>query len=253
LTSIGGSLDVGDGFVRFNPALTSLTGLANVTSIGGDLYIWCNNALTSLIGLNNVTYIGNDLLIQGNNALTTLSGLDNIDAVSIESLYISENESLSTCEVQNVCDYLASPNGTVEIYDNASGCNNPTEVANACGITLPCLPFGNYYLSTQADIDNFQTNYPNCTEIEGDLYIGSWSGTDITNLNGLSILTDIVGDLRIYNNAYLTGLTGLDNVTFIGGGALDRAKQCSDKFNGFGKPDLCWRFNYWLDGFFGLW
>ena len=217
LSSIGGSLDVGDGFIRFNPALTSLTGLDNVTSIGGDLQIWANHALTSLIGLNNVTSIGNDLIIQSNNALTTLSGLDNIDAASIEGLYISENDSLSTCEVQSVCDYLASPNGTVAIYNNANGCNNPPEVANACGITLPCLPFGNYYLFTQADIDNFQTNYPNCTEIEGDVYMGSWSGTDITNLNGLSVLTSIGGDLRIYFNAYLTSLTGLDNVTFIGG------------------------------------
>jgi hypothetical protein len=217
LTSIGGCLDVGDGFIRFNPALTSLTGLDNVTSIGGHLQIWANHALTSLIGLNNVTSIGNDLIIQSNDALTTLSGLDNIDATSIEGLYISENNSLSTCEMQNVCDYLASPNGTVAIYNNANGCNNPPEVANACGITLPCLPFGNYYLFTQADIDNFQSNYPDCTQLEGDVRIGALWGTDITNLNGLNVLTSIGGELRIYNNAYLTGLTGLDNVTFIGG------------------------------------
>jgi hypothetical protein len=34
----------------------------------------------------------------------------------------------------------------------------------------PCLPEGIEF-TTQAQIDNFQTNYPNCTEIEGDVEI----------------------------------------------------------------------------------
>ena len=33
-----------------------------------------------------------------------------------------------------------------------------------------CLPEGITF-STQAEIDNFQTNYPGCTEIEGDVVI----------------------------------------------------------------------------------
>ena len=46
----------------------------------------------------------------------------------------------------------------------------------------------------QEQIDSFQTNYPNCTEIEGDVII---NGLDITNLNGLSALTSIGGNLEI--------------------------------------------------------
>ena len=207
-TSIGGILDIWN-----NNDLLSLTGLDNVTSIGGVLRIGGNNTLTSLTGLGNLTSIGGELSIAYNDALTNLSGLDNIDVASIEDLYIYENDSLSNCEVQNVCDYLVSPTGSVNIYNNASGCNNPIEVANGCGITLPCLPFGNYYFVTQADIENFQTNYPNCTEIEGDVRI---EGDDITNLNGLNVLTAIEGDLMIFYTDYLTRLTGLDNVTSIG-------------------------------------
>ena len=41
-----------------------------------------------------------------------------------------------------------------------------------------CLPTGIIF-TTQAEIDNFQTNNPNCTEIEGDVEI---NGDDITNL-----------------------------------------------------------------------
>ncbi len=57
------------------------------------------------------------------------------------------NSALSTCEVESVCEYLSNPGGTVEIYNNATGCNNPYEVANACGFQIPCMPYGNYYFT----------------------------------------------------------------------------------------------------------
>ncbi len=54
----------------------------------------------------------------------------------------------------------------------------------------PCLSEGITF-TTQEQIDSFQINYPSCTEIEGDVGI---YGDDITNLNGLNVLTSI-GDL----------------------------------------------------------
>jgi hypothetical protein len=126
MTSIGGNLWC------FISALTSLAGLDNVTSIGGYLGITNNPALTSLTGLDNVTSIGSFLVISQNNALTSLTGLDNIDATSIDSLFIYDNTSLSDCDVQSICDYLVAPNGTIEIHDNAPGCNSPEEVDSAC-------------------------------------------------------------------------------------------------------------------------
>ncbi|MCD4665334.1 MAG: hypothetical protein K8R68_08680, partial [Bacteroidales bacterium] len=51
-------------------------------------------------------------------------------------------------------------------------------------LAQPCLPEGITFI-TQAQIDSFQINYPDCTEIEGDVEI---SGNDITNLNGLNVL-----------------------------------------------------------------
>jgi hypothetical protein len=47
-----------------------------------------------------------------------------------------------------------------------------------------CLPEGITF-SSQEQIDNFQTNYPDCIEIEGGVLI---EGNDITNLEGLSLL-----------------------------------------------------------------
>ena len=61
-------------------------------------------------------------------------------------------------------------------------------------ISQSCLPEGIIF-TTQEQIDRFQTNYPNCTEIEGGVVI---SGDDITNLKGLCVLTKIGRTLYKY-------------------------------------------------------
>jgi hypothetical protein len=72
-----------------------------------------------------------------------------------------------------------------------------------------CLPNGILF-TRQSQIDSFQINYPNCAKIEGDVEI---EGSDITNLNGLNVITSIGGgDLYILANNALTSLTGLNNI-----------------------------------------
>jgi len=260
LTSIGGDLYFGG-----NNSLTSLTGLENVTSIGGDLLIIGGFGLISLTGLDNVTTIGGTLTLTNNYVLTSLTGLENLASIGGDliigrtrepgfgnpvlkslaglanltsiggNLRIDHNDSLSTCEVQGICNYLVSPNGIVDIHSNAPGCNNPPEIAEACGITLLCLPFGKYYFFSQEQIDNFQANYSNCNVLEGDVWIGSefGSNTTITNLDGLSEVTSIGGDLLISDNDSLVSVSGLGNLTSVGGTlALGRI-------------------GYWLTNFFG--
>lgn len=55
----------------------------------------------------------------------------------------------------------------------------------------PCLPNGITF-NTQTQIDSFQINFPNCTEIEGDVLI---EGNEITNLDSLDVLTSVYGNL----------------------------------------------------------
>jgi hypothetical protein len=76
-----------------------------------------------------------------------------------------------------------------------------------------CFPEGIKF-TAQFEIDDFQTNYPGCTEIVGDVSI---FGSDIFNLNGLNVLTSIGGNLNI-DAVYLDSLTGLSSLTSIGGG-----------------------------------
>jgi len=209
-TEIEGNVYIG---VWGGTDITNLNGLNVLTSIGGSVEIKGNDFLSSLSGLDNLTSIGGDVIIEYNDTLTTLTGLDNVNPNSINDLFITNNPLLSACNVQSICDYLVSPNGTINIYDNDMGCNSPPEIANDCGITLPCLPYGNYYFYTQNDVDDFAINYPNCTELEG---IVSIVGDDITNLNGLIVLTSFIDDLEIFHNDALASLSGLDNVTSIG-------------------------------------
>jgi hypothetical protein len=83
----------------------------------------------------------------------------------------------------------------------------------------PCLPYGIGF-SSQEEIDSFTINYPDCTEIEGNVWIGSEEPTDISNLNGLSEITAFGGSLTIMTNPYLTSLSGLENLSAINGSLL---------------------------------
>ncbi|MBC8486942.1 MAG: T9SS type A sorting domain-containing protein [Bacteroidetes bacterium] len=84
-----------------------------------------------------------------------------------------------------------------------------------CVSSQSCLPEGISF-DTQEQIDNFQNNYPGCTEIEGSVSIDE-EDDPITNLNGLSVLTAIGGTLTIWWDHHLANLSGLDNLTTVGG------------------------------------
>ena len=122
--------------ISFNSALTNLDGLISVSSIGDYLFINHNDSLISLQGLENVTSINGELRIQFNESLLSLEGIDNISAASIERLRISNNISLSTCEVESICDYIANPTGMIEIGGNSTGCNNEHEIIDACSVGI---------------------------------------------------------------------------------------------------------------------
>ena len=161
LTTIGGDLEiVGDSSLQDLSGLTNLieiggelkiascnslqnlAGLENLSSIGGWLFIgvWDlysgdfmgNSSLSSLSQLENLTSISGGISIVDNNSLSSLSGIDNIILNSIDDLMIIDNDILSTCAIQSICDYLVAPSGIIWIHDNDTGCNTQQEVEAAC-------------------------------------------------------------------------------------------------------------------------
>lgn len=66
--------------------------------------------------------------------------------------------------------------------------------------------------SSQAQIDAFPTNFPNCHNIGVKIVI---TGANITNLNGLNGLETTTNSIEIIGNPMLTSLSGLSNLTSI--------------------------------------
>lgn len=91
LTSISGNL-----LIAYNDGLTSLSGLNQLSTIGGYLHIY-DTGVTELTALNTLNSLGRSLLIHDNDALTSLEGLDNITQI-LGSLTISKNDILSNIE-----------------------------------------------------------------------------------------------------------------------------------------------------------
>lgn len=83
---------------------------------------------------------------------------------------------------------------------------------------------GDIPLSTQAQVDAF-----NFTQVNGTITI---TGTDITNLNGLSELTK-TQNLVIFNNPALTNIIGLANLTAVDHNLTIRSNSALTNITGF--------------------
>jgi hypothetical protein len=194
--------------ISYNDSLMNLNGFNNLTVVGDGLVFSFNEHLKTLEGVNNLISSGYSIKIENNPDLISIYALENIDLNSILFLKIFENASLSKCSIQNFCSILSSPQFSVEIYDNAVGCNNIDEFAVGCTV---CLPYG-IVLSSQMEIDNFRYNYTDCNIIDGNVVI---EGNDITQLDSLFVLSAINGNLEIRNSPVLSNIEGLQNLSEI--------------------------------------
>jgi hypothetical protein len=215
----GCSVIEGDVFIQ-GSTINNLDGLFALHAIGGNLLIGgsenLGTSLTDLEGLYFVSTIGGNLSIEFNPLLNNLTGLDNLDPESIQSLTIYSNPLLFLCDVPSICSYLEIPGAQAYIANNSPDCNSPENVLIDCGNN--CLPEGIFF-SSQQQIDDFQNNYPGCTEITGYVTI---NGDDIWNLQGLNVITTLhkrllIGELYPTScNPNLQNLSGLENLTYIG-------------------------------------
>lgn len=80
-------------------------------------------------------------------------------------------------------------------------------------------PPGNITLETQADVDNFTTNYPGCTMLNSGLTIGPASPSgSITDLSALVGIVEVTGTMTIQNNDALAGVAQMTGLTTTSGG-----------------------------------
>jgi hypothetical protein len=197
-------------YLKDNPKLQDLDALNKISEVGRFIYLLDNAILNDISGLGNIDQIGGDLHIIGNDSLKTLVGLGNIAPASIEDIRIQDNPMLTMCEVQSICDYLASPNGSVSIYNNAPGCNTPTEVDSACaeiGIAefTPELEIILYPNPAQKEIYIFGGNGSSISEVHIFNYLGQKvlhekeleSYIDVSMLEAGLYIVEVVSDKGI--------------------------------------------------------
>lgn len=79
-----------------------------------------------------------------------------------------------------------------------------------------CPPSGLTFVR-QSQIDSFQLLYPNCPQIPGSVTIKDITAGAIMNLDGLSSVKFIAGDVDIWKNIDLDDLGGLQNLEFVRG------------------------------------
>ncbi len=73
-------------------------------------------------------------------------------------------------------------------------------------------PTGDITFNSQQEVDNFPSNYPNCSELNRNLVITN----SVTNLNSLNQITSIGRSLVVEKNADLNNFLGLENLNYIG-------------------------------------
>jgi len=129
--------------IWYNPVITDITALSNVTSIFYDrLEVSGNSSLTSLNGLGNLLTIGGGLWMQDNGALTSLSALNNnLDIQSSsgnpdnDTLRIRDNYQLSFCASPPICNFLVTSSSSAIFDNNAPGCNTHAEIQATCNVS----------------------------------------------------------------------------------------------------------------------
>lgn len=201
-----GDTNTGDTNTGDTVPLTSLAPLANLQSVSGYLTI-ANTALTSLTGLEQLTRLGDNraddgLFVTNNDALTSLNALA-IDEIN-GNIVIADNALLT--DLRGLDNLTESVSITIE--------NNPA-LTSLAGLEqlVRLLSFlalrDNPVLTSLAGLSRL-------TDLQGGLRVTN--NNALTSLAGLDNLASIDGTSSIISNDALVSLTGLGSVTIIGPG-----------------------------------
>lgn len=94
-------------------------------------------------------------------------------------------------------------------------------LTNANTNAQSCLPLG-IVISSQADLEQFLLDFPDCKVIEGDVTI---SGGDITDLSSLEAVEQILGTLTIRDCDALESIAPLSNIGRLGSLVIRRCES----------------------------
>jgi len=195
LDSLSALTALGKGLVIAFTHLPDLSGLENLSSIGGVFTIIEDSSITHLNALENVTHIGGGLHLDNLPMLTSLSGLENSAFSSGSSLTIANNFALTSLD-------------NIGVFTSVTDCiiNNNAALNDLSGLETIDSIFG-LYIATNASLHDL-TALSN-TYIRTTCDIGA--NAVLTSLTGLENMLDL-DNLRITSNPVLTNLNPLSNL-----------------------------------------
>ncbi|GHC54777.1 cadherin repeat domain-containing protein [Ulvibacter litoralis] len=202
-------------------------GANNYTHVTGNLFIGSLNQSTmfnNLRPLSSIKHIGNQLNIYDNDGLTSLTGLENIETAG--TINIMLNDVLTDISaLSNITELTLS----LQLYGNPvlanlNGLNNITSVSylsitdNDSLVNLDDLHISNITESFEIDENDLLTDInglSGISSINGELSI--FNNNSLSNIDGLSNLSTLTDNLFIEMNNNLTDLCGLQNLLTNGG------------------------------------
>lgn len=193
----------GDLLLRANENLLTLQGLHHLVTVGGTLDISYNEGLPNLAGLTMLSSIGENFLLNNNDNLEHLSGLETLETVG-EGLQIYLNPSLATLDGLDNLTMI----GEAFIMDRNVVLTDISKLSNLTNIGGLFKLNGHTLLPNLDGLESLATVGGNFS-IEYNALL-----SDITGLNGLA---SIDGSVLIIGNEQLPSLTGLENLANIGG------------------------------------
>jgi len=219
ISAIGGSLGISGNLI-----LTNVDGLNSVTKIGGQLSISQNSLLAKIDGLNGLVGMQGDLSIEANPSLTSINGLVNLR--SAMNLRVQVNPELtSIAGLSSLTSVGKLYIGYNEALINIDGLLQLTEVGYSLDIKNNAALTDIDGLSSLTRVA-YQFNLRNntsLTNVDGlsslsyvGFYLNIESNSALTNVNGLSSLNFVGTHLSIVNNTALTNVNGLSSLTYAG-------------------------------------
>ena len=252
LKSIGGTLSIYE-----TGQITSLDGLDSLTIIGGNLDIQYNDNLVSLEGLNNLQFLNANLTLGNNPVLNDIQAPDHLEFSFQTFISIINCPGLSVCNNPSICNFLINGNQFF-IEKNDTGCSSFLQLLQSCDPASAC-PAGGIVLRTQADITEFSTLFPSCSDLTGSLTIHPFAvpindlspliqitsiakelyiyNTDLQSLHGLDSLRSVGTDLEIHENHSLKSLTGLSSLNKVNGHLSIADNDSLETLEGLGPID----------------
>jgi len=211
-------------FIVDNAALANIDGLAGLTAVGGFLAIEDNGALTDVDGLANLTSVEGGVSIFNCDALTNVDGLANL--TSLTGLFIANNAALANLDglssLSSIGHLLTlDRNPALVDLDGLSGLTSVggdleiiqnEALASVDGLANLTSVGGDMIVQGNQALRSIGLS--SLTSIVGDLVLLL---TSLTDVDGLSNLTSVGGEVRMFANDALTNLDGLSSLISVGG------------------------------------